>query len=176
MINVSKFSPVLKQFRTRTTTISPHLSASSHDSPLSPIKECTMPFWIHLRSIKKLRLLRKIMAQAAVDLANLPSSHRRTSHASRKRKYTDEESTLDEDPAWQPSDIKPKRKRRSRADQAENNHHHSPQSPVHQSLHSRVSPPMGISVELTKTSDDMWENFRKIGTEMIICKEGRSEK
>ena len=112
------------------------------------------------------------MAQAAVNRMSKTLFPRKSSH---KRRFSDNESSFDDDdPAWQPSDFnKPRRKRRAR-DPAENRARNEPlpQSPVHESSHSHV-PAAGISVELTKTSNDMWEMFRSIGTEMIICKEGR---
>lgn len=113
------------------------------------------------------------MAQAAVDHMTKTSFPRK----SHKRRYSDVDSSYeDDDPAWQPSRSEQKRKRRVR-DSAETkplNHVDAvPRSPVRQSSASRV-PTAGISVELTKASNDMWEMFRSVGTEMIICKEGRS--
>ena len=112
------------------------------------------------------------MTQAAVDIAEGSGIFRKPSQASRKRKYSDDKDfSVDDDPSWEPSDFEPKRKQRQTKDHSGNKSSSTvvdaaaPRSSVHAS---------GITVNLTESSNEMWEYYRRLGTEMIICKEGRS--
>ena len=117
------------------------------------------------------------MAQAAVTLQAQNFFHRHPSRLSCRRRSSDDESSLDEDPSWQPSEFKPRRKRRCRdvhSQQVCTSLPHSPPAVSPYSCVPAANTREGITVELTKANNDLWENFRSLGTEMIICKEGRS--
>ena len=132
------------------------------------------------------------MTQAAVDLllngdGDLPSP------LPRKRTYTEDyagSSQDDEDPSWQPGEPRTKLKKTRR-------HHRQRDLRAHRALDAAPDKPgdnndtpfhlpstvlcssysnpssSRVSVELTEDCDIAWEDFRQLGTEMIICKEGR---
>ena len=117
---------------------------------------------------------RSIMAQAAVDIQAQNIFRREPSYISHRRRSSDDDSSFDEDPSWQPSDFKPKKKRRC-TDAHRPQVRTAPHSPVASTYSCEPNAGVGdIKVELTKINNDLWENFRSLGTEMIICKEGRS--
>ena len=124
------------------------------------------------------------MTQAGVDLhLNGDGELLQNSQPSRRHKYTDDygSSQDDEDPSWLPGEPKQKKKRRHHRQRDLRAHraleapellhrHDTPTQPS--SSYSRPSS-SNVSVELTEDCDIAWEDFRPLGTEMIICKEGR---
>lgn len=125
------------------------------------------------------------MTQAGVDLhLSGDGELLQNSQPSRRHKYAEDygSSQDDEDPSWLPGEQKQKKKRRHhrqrdlRAHRAldvpELLHRHDTPTQPSSSLYSRTSS-SNVSVELTEDCDIAWEDFRPLGTEMIICKEGR---
>ena len=134
-----------------------------------------------------------VMTQAGVDLAlngddGEPCPKRRCSG----NEDDDEGSSLDEDPSWRPSEGgSRKQKKQKRRRQRRRSHGEqctavdasfgtllcgvSPGPSTSSGTAESFSRPLStsVSVELTEDCDEAWEDFRPLGTEMIICKEGR---
>ena len=127
------------------------------------------------------------MTQAGVNLALSNGD----GDVDRKRKRTnedDDDSSVNEDPSWQPSEgggggghkHKKQQKRRNRRRSHKEQHGAAPPldddgalvAPAHETAFSRVTS-TSVRVELTEDCDIAWEDFRPLGAEMIICKEGR---
>ena len=110
----------------------------------------------------------------------------------RRRSRNDEESSIDEDPSWRPSEGRSRKQKKQKRRRQRRRSHGEQCTAVDASfgtLLCGVSPgpsttsgavesfsrPLStsVSVELTEDCDKAWEDFRPFGTEMIICKEGR---
>ena len=127
------------------------------------------------------------MTQAAVDLLLNGDGDLHQKPPPRKRKYTEDyagSSQDDEDPSWQPGEARTKKRRHHRQrdlrahralDAAPSDNNGTPFHPSSTVRCSSYSNPSSsrVSVELTEDCDLAWEDFRQLGTEMIICKEGR---
>ena len=140
------------------------------------------------------------MTQATVDLQLTGDGggefHPRPQSFTRKRSYTEDytgSSQDDEDPSWCPGAVaeprtKQKKKRRNHHQQCGHHALRTPDElPDNNIGHAPFHPPpssavcssyscssfSSVSVELTEDCDIAWEDFRPLGTEMIICKEGR---
>ena len=166
LVQWRKFSPSQSDFAPETATIDSHLSRW-YGSPCSSLGAIYKGRQENERRIiskvpDTYTLVQKqenIMTQAAVDLAEGSGIFRKPVQASRKRKHSDdEEFSIEDDPSWEP-----------RRKQRHTRHHSGNNSAARPSVHAS-----GITVILTESSNEMWEHYRRLGTEMIICKEGRS--
>ena len=120
------------------------------------------------------------ITQAGVDLEVNGELHRKPQPSARKRR-----SAADDDPSWCPSEDRSKQKKKRRHRPRDQNAHAaldpdlirnnnlSQSSPVDSESEYRRPSSSSVRVELSDDCDVAWEDFRPLGTEMIICKEGR---
>lgn len=179
-MNGRKFSPLVQDFTLETTTRCPAMIDDRYKKGPARMRPYTQISSEDMTQAEVDLKLNGDGASAELSTGRLPLPYKRKS-----AEDSEDDSSQDEaDPSWRPCK-QPKKRRRNhrprdrRAHAALNpkhvllNENHHDQSSAVDSDHYHNPEVSSVRVELTDDCDTAWEDFRPLGTEMIICKEGR---